>query len=378
MINTLPPQLPEEIAAARRRHDEVVAERWPLIVGLVGTVLIHLLTIITIRQMPLDSDSAVVDDVADLRAKYDKQELTFMLADEATPPKQLRFVEVNPDAPENDPGKTDNYGARNQQSAQPEPGKDHSDRGKTKGEMIDSTAIVTGSREPPVEAAPMAGNNGENGTGMQAVVVGAAAQPKAEAPLPGFEKIIGDNPDGLGTAIGQTPGDKADVDKKTEGKKDGTDKGQLLVAANGGGLPGVPGRPSPRPRPKVQNVRSAVLANQQLDASAAGVIGVNSRLSEAGVWWAEFIDTVDAQFQKSAGEMSTRPPSRSTVVIYFMVNAQGGVRILNVEGEATAGRVATYTCLDAVSARAPYRPWTQEMINLFGTEEEVTFSFTFW
>ncbi len=378
MINTLPPQQPEEIAAARRRHDEAVAERWPLVVGLVGTVLIHLLTLFAVRNMPLDGASAVVDDVADLRAKYDKQELTFMLADETPPPRQLRFVEVNPDAPENDPGKTDNYGARNQQAAQPEPGKDNSDRGKTVGELAESTAIVTGSREQPPEATALPGANGENGTGMQAVVIGAAAQPKAEAPLPGFEKITGDNPDGLGTSIGQTPGDKADLDKKTEGKKDGTEKGQLLVAANGGGLPGAPGRPAPRPRPKVQNVRSAVLANQSLDASAAGAIGVSSRLSEAGVWWGEFIDTVDAQFQKSAGEMSTRPPSRSTVVVRFMVNAQGEVRILNVEGEDSAGRMATYTCLDAVNARAPYRPWTQEMINLFGTEEEVTFSFMFW
>ncbi len=125
-------------------------------------------------------------------------------------------------------------------------------------------------------------------------------------------------------------------------------------------------------------MRPALLANQPLSASEAGAIGVSSRLSEAGVWWDEFISTVDAQFQKLAGEMTTRPPSRSTVVVHFTVNAQGEVRILNVEGEESAGRVAVYICLDAVSARAPYRPWTQEMINMFGVEEEVTFSFLFW
>lgn len=377
MIDTLPPQQPEEIAAARRHHDEVVSERWPMIVGLVGTALIHLLVVFMIWIIPPGSD-ALVDEVTDLRSKYDKQELTFMLADEPVPPRPQRFVEVNPDAPENDPGKTDNFGARNQQAAQPEPGKDHNDRGKTTGEVETSTAIVTGSRQQPNESTPQPGANGQNGTSIQAVVIGAAAQPKADAPLPGFEKITGDNPDGIGTNIGTTPGDKPDTDKKTEGKKDGTEQAQLTVAANGGGLPGVPGRPAPRPRPKVQNVRSAVLANQPLSASDVGAIGVSSRLTEAGVWWDEFIGIVDAQFQKSAGDMSTRPPAHSRVTVHFTVNAQGEVRILNVEGEDSAGRVATYTCLDAVSARAPYRAWTQEMINLFGTEEEVTFTFFFW
>ena len=121
-----------------------------------------------------------------------------------------------------------------------------------------------------------------------------------------------------------------------------------------------------------------MLANQPLSASNRGRTAVNSRLSAAGVWWDEFIDTVDGQFQKLAEGMSTRPPSRSTVVIHFMVNAQGEIRILDIEGEDTAGRVATYLCLDAIQARAPYRPWTQDMINMFGEEEEVTFSFLFW
>ena len=105
---------------------------------------------------------------------------------------------------------------------------------------------------------------------------------------------------------------------------------------------------------------------------------VSSRLSEAGIWWDEFIGTIDGQFQKLAGELTTRPPARSRVVVRFMVNTQGEVRILDVEGEASAGRVATLACLDSVRARAPYRPWTQEMINLFGEEEEVVFSFYFW
>jgi hypothetical protein len=378
MIDTLPPQLPEEIAAERRRREEAASERWPMIVGLAGTVLIHLLAVVMIREIP-ESVEVPVEDVADLRAKYDKQELTLMLADETPPPQPKRFVEVNPDAPENDPGKTDSFGARNQQSAQPEPGKDHNDRPMTKGEVEDSTAIVTGSHERAYESLPAAGANGQNGTGMQAVVIGATAQPKAEAPLPGFEKITGDNPEGLGTAIGTTPGDKPDIDKKTEGKADGTEKALLSVATNGGGVPGSPGRPAPRPRPKLQNVRPAVLANQPLSTDNVGVIGVDAKFSEFGDYLQELVETIDAQWHKLVDHMTTYPPSRSVVTVHFKLNSQGDIsQIIEVLGEDKAGRIATYICLDAIRARAPYRPWTKEMVAVLGTEQEITFGFYYW
>jgi hypothetical protein len=382
MIDTLPPQTPEELAIERWRRDEAAASRWPVILGLVGTIVFHVLAYFVADRHLFGLGSASVElvpnDVATLRDKYEKQELTFLLADDTPPVRPMRFVEVNPDAPDNDPGKTDNYGARNQQAAQPVPGNDHSDRGKTTGELENSTAVVTGSREPPAEAVPLAGVNGQNGTGMQAVVVGDPTQPMASEPLPGFEKITGDNPDGIGTNIGKALSGKTDDEKHQDGKKDGDKSGRQMIAVSGGGVAGAPGHPAPRARPKLQNVRPSVLANQPLSASNAGATAVNSRLSEAGVWWDEFISTVDAQFQKLAEDMTARPPSHSVVVVRFTVNTMGEVRILNVEGEEAAGRAATYMCLDAVRARAPYRPWTQDMINMFGNEEEVVFSFYFY
>lgn len=376
-MNILPPPLPEELAADERRRDEAKAERTPMIVGLGGTVFFHLLLLyVVIFYKPAEERPLVGEEGPSLREKFEKQELNFILTNEPERPK--RFVEVNPDAPENDPGETDNFGARNQQAAQQDPGDDHSERPRTTGEAKESTAIVTGIRQPPPEPTPMPGANGESGAGMTAVVVGNPNQAKASDPLPGFEKITGDNPDGIGTAIGKVSTGKPDEEKHQDGKADGTSPGQPMIAVSGGGVPGAPGRPSPRPRPKLQNVRPTILANQPLSASNAGATAVNSRLSEAGVWWDEFVSTVDAQFQKLAEDMTTKPPSRSLVAIRFMVNQRGEVRILDIDGEATAGRVATYTCLDAIRARAPYRPWTQEMINLFGDEEEVTFTFLFY
>ncbi len=384
MIDTLPPQTPEEIAIRRTRHDEATAARWPIVFGLVGTILFHLLAYFVADKQLLglgsSYDISIPDDVATMREKYEQQELTFLLADDEPPPQVPgKFVEINPEAPENDPGKTNNFGARNQQAAQPVPGNDHSDRPKTSGELEESTAIVTGSREQPVEGSMISGANGQSGTGgMQAVVVGDPSQPRATSPLPGLEKITGDNPDGVGTNIGKSPTGKAEDDKLQEGRKEGDSTKQAMLAVSGGGVPGAPGRPSPRPRPKLQPVRPAVLANQPLSASNAGVIGVDAKFSEFGDYLQELIDTVDAQWQKLVGEMTTYPPSRSVVVVTFKLTAQGEVQILDVQGEETAGRLGTYTCMDAIRARAPYRPWTKEMVAVLGVEQEIRFSFHYW
>ena len=143
-------------------------------------------------------------------------------------------------------------------------------------------------------------------------------------------------------------------------------------------MAGAPGRPGPRPRPKLQNVRPAPLANQPLAASNTGVIGVDSRLSAAGVWWQEFIETVDAQWQKIVMNMTSAPPPHSKVMVKFTVNAKGEIRLIDVQGENVAGKAATLACTDAIQAPAPYRPWTPDMIAMFAEEEEVYFTFYYW
>ena len=375
MIEILPPPSPEVLAAEQRRREEARAERWPIVFGLLGTIFFHLLAFLGAGKIPFGGGYELADDRASLSDRYEQQELTFLLSDDAPSDGPTRFVEINPEAPENDPDRTDNFGARNQQAAQPVPGDDRSDRPKTSGEAEDSTAIVTGSREQPVESDLLPGANGQNGAGLQAVIVGDPAQPRATEPLPGFEKITGDNPDGIGTNIGTAPKGKAEDEKHQDGKPDGQTSGRAAVAVSGGGVPGLPGRPVPRPRPKLQNVRPAVLANQPLSASNAGVIGVDAKFSEFGDYLQELIDTVDAQWQKLVGDMTTYPPSRSIVTVRFRLNSQGEVEILDVTGEQAAGRVGTYTCLDAIRARAPYRPWTEEKVRVLGMEQEITVSF---
>src|SRR5215216_5856986 len=88
-------------------------------IGVVGTVLLHLLILLLapflFRLAP----------VHPLREKAPTQEFNIELQDDAAkqppPPPPNRFVETNPDAPENEPDKTTNFAAQNQQVAQEKP-----------------------------------------------------------------------------------------------------------------------------------------------------------------------------------------------------------------------------------------------------------------
>jgi hypothetical protein len=43
--------------------------------------------------------------------------------------------------------------------------------------------------------------------------------------------------------------------------------------------------------------------------------------------------------------------------------------------EGTAGNQAEKACAAAITARAPYGPWTDDMIAVLGEEQELTFVF---
>jgi hypothetical protein len=339
-----------------------------ILIGLVGTVLLHLLAYFT---LPKTFRVAVVPGAED-----EVRDLEILLAsDDPPPPEPFRFVETNPDAPANEPDQTENFAAMDQQAAQEEPEPDDSELPRTEGREIPSTAIVTGERANPVEVQQglEIPPTPEPAATVAAAETGATAE--AVAPLPGFEKIEGDDEEGIGTNIAEISPHVRPVDERVEGEEqDARQDPDLLIAATP-----VPqaGRPVPQPRPRVQNVRPAILAHQPGSASQAGRIAVNARFSEFGDYLQELIDVVDAQWNRILRQMSTYPPAGSVVTVVFRINSQGEVKILDVE-EGTAGRPGALACVNAITARMPYRPWTREMVAVLGTEQDITFGFYYW
>ena len=124
------------------------------LIGLAGVLLIHLLLWAAMPSL-LRFDPVP----ASRRPKPVGHDFNIELAPEifnkplAKPKDPFKFVETNPEAPENTPDKTNNFAAQNQQVAQEKPTPDgKSDRPATEGKKdFESTQIVSGRLTKPIE-----------------------------------------------------------------------------------------------------------------------------------------------------------------------------------------------------------------------------------
>ena len=125
-------------------------------IGIVGVILIHLLLWLLAPHM------LTFEHTGEMRPHAAAKEFNIeidpeMLAKPEDKPKDpFRFVETNPEAPENIPDKTENFAAQNQQAAQETPNPDGtSDRAATEGKKdFESNQIVSGSLTQPIEPLP--------------------------------------------------------------------------------------------------------------------------------------------------------------------------------------------------------------------------------
>jgi hypothetical protein len=133
------------------------------------------------------------------------------------PKEPFKFVETNPDAPENTPDKTTNFAAQNQQVAQEKPTPDgKSDRPAMEGKKdFESNQIVSGRLVQPIEhleAQPPPSNLPE----AEQKVAPAKAE---QNPLSGSEKFEGDAKDGIGSSLSKRLDNAKAIPEKIEGVK---------------------------------------------------------------------------------------------------------------------------------------------------------------
>jgi hypothetical protein len=288
---------------------------------------------------------------------------------EKTPPPPDRFVETNPDAPENTPDKTKNFGAQNQQVAQEKPTPDgKSDTPATEGKQDhQSNQIVSGELTTPLELPPppTAPPSPEI---MEAI---AAAQAQREQnPLAGTEKITGESTTGYGFNIAKPTAKPTDVPEKVEGLPDAP----LIVGAPQMTQPRIdPNRPQPRPRINTR-ARPAVLADNKFGTDNIGAVAFDARWSQYGQYLQQLIETVQVQWERILRESRAYPPSGSQVQVKFLLAKDGSIsQILSVEG--SGGTQYERTCVSGITTRAPYGKWTDDMIAVLGDSQELTFTF---
>ena len=287
------------------------------------------------------------------------------------PAQPFKFVETNPDAPENIPDKTNNFAAQNQQVAQEKPTPDgHNDRPAIEGQKESQTnQIVTGQLQPPpiehVEAVPPPPET--------KVAETSVATPKQEQnPLSGEEKKEGEDKDAFGSNIAKVAENAKPIPQRIDGAKNVP----LIQDAPAVEQPAIDPQ-HPRPRPQVvrqQKTRPAIFTQQLAGSSNIGPTAVDARWSNYGAYLQRLIDTVQIQWENILLSGKIYPPSGSTVTVTFIIDSEGKIaRIVNVDNKST--EQAAHACASAITDRAPYGPWTDDMIAMLGKQQEMTFTF---
>lgn len=334
-------------------------------IGLLWTVLVHLLILLLAPQLLQNEFSSVRYVHSKLRPHTFEVELApnaFM----KPPPSLGHFVEPNPNANNKIPDKTSNFGAQNQQAAQPVPDKGstlHMPKTEGRKDFANDSQVISGRLEKPVlsRPAPLPQEQQTKAKKKQ-------TQRKEQIPLPGFVKSTGNNAKGYGTDMMNLPKSSTGADKYVSGDKNAskTDGTGAQVAQIS------PQRPLPRPR--LTQVRPAILKDRPMGVAQSGVIGVDAHFSEFGDYLQELIDIVQIQWDQILDSGGTRPKPGSHVMVTFRLSSQGEIsEIIKVDGDA--GDYGTNAALSAIQDRAPYRAWTKEMVAVLGHSQVISFDF---
>lgn len=361
-------------AASLRRY---LARLWDdpesrsVLIGLLGMLLVHLLLWVVapylLRSEPIH---------AKLRPAATARQFNIEIAPDAfvkpPPPKPppMKFVETNPNAPENVPDKTNNFSSQNQQVAQEKPTPDgKSDRPALEGQKdIHSTQIVDGRLAKPTPPEPAPEPVPEKATQQQLVT----SVKQEQNPLPGFEKKQSEDASSFGSNVAKFPENAKPIPEKIDGAK------HVPLIQGAQAMQPQIDRNRPRPRPQIVstpvNTRPSIFEENKIGTSNVGIIGIDAKWSNYGQYLRKMIDTVQIQWENILIESKVYPRSGTQVTVKFRLDKEGKIpEIISVEG--TAGNQAEKACTSAITLRAPYGPWTDDMIALLGESQEMTFAF---
>ena len=357
------------------RH--AVARAWgnpetrPVIIGVAAVIVVHLLIWLAAPYLARFGPHAGLAPSS--TARDFNIELTpemFTKPEEPKPPQ--RFVETNPDAPENTPDKTNNFAAQNQQVAQEKPTPDgKSDRPAMEGKKdFESNQIVSGRLSQPVEQVQAPTPTPDKAAEAEREVKAARME---QNPLSGAEKFEGDNQAGIGGNIAKRLENMKAIPEKIDGAPQATQSDGAATAQ-----PAIdPLHPRPRPMiVKQQQVRPAILAENKFGTQNVGLTAIDARWSNYGAYLQRMIDTVQIQWERLILSMNAMPAVGSTVSVKFIMNDEGKITdVKKVEASSSASETAQRACVSAITDRAPYGPWTDDMKAVLGSQQEMTFTF---
>lgn len=139
------------------------------------------------------------------------------------------------------------------------------------------------------------------------------------------------------------------------------------------------GIPLPLPRPAVKSRKDAgPLIKNELKPAKIGKDAVDANFNLMGVYGKRMREVYLSQWDILAESYTfSSKDTGSKVDVYFVLTKEGEIKAFEVVN-TTATQGATLLIQDAIQSRAPYEPWTQDMIRVFGDEFGFRLSFYYF
>jgi len=132
-------------------------------------------------------------------------------------------------------------------------------------------------------------------------------------------------------------------------------------------------RPQPRPH-LAKNVRPAIHADNKIGTPNIGVTGIDAKWSNYGAYLQKLIDTVQVQWDDLNDRNKIFPPTGTKIMIKFRLDSEGKIAEI-IDADGNGGTQAANICKSAITDRAPYGKWSDQMIAVLGDSQEMTFTF---
>jgi hypothetical protein len=336
-------------------------------IGILGTVLLHLIILLLaprLLQTPYSASKAP--------ARQPPRTFSIEIAPDAfaqkpppKPPSPLKYVEANPNAPDNVPDKTNNFSFMNQQVAQEKPTpKGKSEAPALQGRKdIQEAQIVSGQLTKPEPPSPVSAPE-------QKLPPSKAAPRRQQNPLAGDESQKGTDVNGFGSDHSKVMENPQNVPDEVKGVKNAPQ-----VEGATAWMPQIdPRHPQPRRSLQTLHVRPAIFADNQFGTENIGPIAINAKWSNYGEYLKRLIEEVQVSWDKILDQSQISASPGTVVFVTFHLNSKGEV-VGTISHKADNDGPHVEACISAITTPAPYGPWTDDMVAMLGTEQEMTFGF---
>jgi len=127
-----------------------------------------------------------------------------------------------------------------------------------------------------------------------------------------------------------------------------------------------------------RNVRPAIFEENKFGTNNIGLSAYDARWSNYGQYLQKMIEAIQQNWEKLITESKYYPQSGTVVSVTFVLNSKGEIAsIKNVQ--ESPDKLANNWCVSGISPREgfSYGMWTDDMVAMLGTEQEMTFSFLY-